>query len=67
MFVGNSYSTFSSLLVLERSVKMVRMGGVRGCGMGVVWPSYAYNLKLNEEGEDSPRPWSWMSSLSDSA
>lgn len=55
VFVGNSYSTFSSLLVLERTV---RMGG---CRMDHV-RSYAYNL----EGESGgPRPW--MTSLSDSS
>lgn len=55
VFVGNSYSTFSSLLVLERTV---RMGG---CRIDHV-RSYAYNL----EGESGgPRPW--MTSLSDSS
>ncbi|KAI3757508.1 hypothetical protein L6452_05048 [Arctium lappa] len=55
VFVGNSYSTFSSLLVLERTV---RMGG---CRMDHV-SSYAYNLKGESGG---PRPW--MTSLSDSS
>ncbi|KAJ0570842.1 putative GDP-fucose protein O-fucosyltransferase [Helianthus annuus] len=64
VFVGNSYSTFSSLLVLERSAKMARMGVVTACGIGmdVRWPSYAYNLKAM--GESGPRPW--MTTLTDS-
>ncbi|KAK9069675.1 hypothetical protein SSX86_011579 [Deinandra increscens subsp. villosa] len=65
VFVGNSYSTFSSLLVLERSAKMVRMGVVTGCGIGqgVRWPSFAYNLQAM--GGSGPRPW--MTSLSGSS
>ncbi|KAL4557728.1 hypothetical protein LXL04_035916 [Taraxacum kok-saghyz] len=60
VFVGNSYSTFSSLVVLERSQKMLKMGVERGCGMDVRWPSFAYNL----EGEfGGPRPW--MTEFSD--
>ncbi|XP_073313405.1 O-fucosyltransferase 23 isoform X2 [Primulina huaijiensis] len=54
VFVGNSFSTFSSLVVLDRTQKMINMGVKRPCGMIVRWPSYAYNL----EGESkSPRPW----------
>lgn len=61
VFVGNSYSTFSSLLVLERTQKMIKMG-VSECGIDVRWPSYAYNL----EGEfGGPRPW--MTNFSDSS
>ncbi|KAI3807570.1 hypothetical protein L1987_23500 [Smallanthus sonchifolius] len=62
VFVGNSYSTFSSLLVLERSA---RMGTVTGCGIGmdVRWPSFAYNLKAM--GGSGARPW--MTSLSGSS
>ncbi|XP_071694003.1 O-fucosyltransferase 23 [Rutidosis leptorrhynchoides] len=61
VFVGNSYSTFSSLLVLERTQKMIKMG-VSHCGTDVRWPSYAYNL----EGEfGGPRPW--MTNFSDSS
>lgn len=62
VFVGNSYSTFSSLVVLERSQKKVRMGVKKGCGMDAKWPSYAYNLKGEFEG---PRPW--MTEFSDSS
>nr|XP_043607090.1 O-fucosyltransferase 23 [Erigeron canadensis] len=62
VFVGNSYSTFSSLLVLERSQKMIKSGISNACGIEGRWPSYAYNL----EGESSgPRPW--MTNFSDSS
>lgn len=54
VFVGNSYSTFSSLLVLERTQKMIKMGER--------WPSYAYNLKGENDG---PRPW--MTNLLDTS
>ncbi|KAK4399512.1 O-fucosyltransferase 23 [Sesamum angolense] len=54
VFVGNSFSTFSSLVVLDRTQKMITMGVKDLCGMDVRWPSYAYNL----EGElNGPRPW----------
>ncbi|KAL6530088.1 O-fucosyltransferase 23 [Orobanche minor] len=62
VFVGNSYSTFSSLLVLERTHKMIRTGVPKPCGVDVSWPSYAYNLKGDVKG---PRPW--MTNLSDSS
>lgn len=62
VFVGNSFSTFSSLLVLERTQKMTRMGISKPCGVDVSWPSYAYNLKGDSKG---PRPW--MTNLSDSS
>ncbi|KAL0363726.1 UNVERIFIED_CONTAM: O-fucosyltransferase 23 [Sesamum calycinum] len=62
VFVGNSFSTFSSLVVLDRTQKMITMGVKDLCGMDVRWPSYAYNL----EGElNGPRPWATnMSDLS---
>ncbi|KAL1567526.1 O-fucosyltransferase 23 [Salvia divinorum] len=54
VFVGNTFSTFSSLVVLERSQLMMSLGVAQRCGLDVRWPSYAYNL----EGESSgPRPW----------
>ncbi|KAL0398146.1 UNVERIFIED_CONTAM: O-fucosyltransferase 23 [Sesamum radiatum] len=62
VFVGNSFSTFSSLVVLERTQKMITMGVKDLCGTDVRWPSYAYNL----EGElNGPHPWATnMSDLS---
>ncbi|KAH6763653.1 O-fucosyltransferase family protein [Perilla frutescens var. hirtella] len=54
VFVGNSFSTFSSLIVLDRTQSMISMNLKERCGLDVRWPSYAYNL----EGEpNGPRPW----------
>ncbi|KAI3971668.1 hypothetical protein MKW92_052208 [Papaver armeniacum] len=73
VFVGNSYSTFSSLIVLERSQKLLRMGVVSegsSCttdsnesgSSGIRWPSYAYNI-LGESGG----PKKWMTNMSDTS
>ncbi|KAJ0751498.1 putative GDP-fucose protein O-fucosyltransferase [Helianthus annuus] len=61
VFVGNSYSTFSSLLVLERTQKTLKTNMSHPCGNNVRWPSYAYNI----EG-DSNAPQPWITNLSDS-
>ncbi|XP_057790725.1 LOW QUALITY PROTEIN: O-fucosyltransferase 23-like, partial [Salvia miltiorrhiza] len=54
VFVGNTFSTFSSLIVLDRTQLMISKGLTQQCGLDVRWPSYAYNL----EGElNGPRPW----------
>ncbi|KAL0407575.1 UNVERIFIED_CONTAM: O-fucosyltransferase 23 [Sesamum latifolium] len=52
VFVGNSFSTFSSLVVLDRTQKMKRMQlqGSGWCGLDVRWPSYAYNLQGESKG-----------------
>lgn len=60
VFVGNTFSTFSSLVVLDRTQKMIAKGGTEFCGLDVRWPSYAYNL----EGE-SNGPRSWAANMSD--
>ncbi|XP_030465845.1 O-fucosyltransferase 23 [Syzygium oleosum] len=64
VFVGNSYSTFSSLIVLERTQKMMRMGVGNSCGSGtdVRWPSYAYNIPGESKG-----PQRWMTNMADSS
>lgn len=73
VFVGNSYSTFSSLIVLERSQKLLRTGAVTegsSCttngnesgGSSIKWPSYAYNI-LGESGG----PKKWMTNMSDTS
>ncbi|GMI82198.1 O-FUCOSYL TRANSFERASE 1 [Hibiscus trionum] len=62
IFVGNSYSTFSSLVVLERTQKMMRMGIKNSCGIDVRWPSYAYNIPGESNG-----PRKWMTNMSDSS
>ncbi|KAG2688102.1 hypothetical protein I3843_09G078700 [Carya illinoinensis] len=62
VFVGNSFSTFSSLIVLERTQKMIKEGITRSCGMDVRWPSYAYNILGESKG-----PHRWMTNMSDSS
>lgn len=62
IFVGNSFSTFSSLIVLERTQKMIKAGVTSSCRMDVRWPSYAYNI----EGE-SKGPRRWMTTMSDTS
>lgn len=64
VFVGNSFSTFSSLVVMDRTQKMINGGGnSRLCGKDAQWPSYAYNLQGDQEG--GPRPWATNMSQSD--
>ncbi|EEF31149.1 O-fucosyltransferase 23 [Ricinus communis] len=60
IFFGNSFSTFSSLIALERTQKMIRMGVTNTCGMDVRWPSYAYNILGESNG-----PQRWMTNMSD--
>lgn len=62
VFVGNSFSTFSSLIALERTQKMIKMGITSSCGMHVRWPSYAYNILGELKG-----PRRWMTNMSDSS
>ncbi|KAL4614633.1 hypothetical protein ACB092_07G067500 [Castanea dentata] len=62
VFVGNSFSTFSSLIALERTQKMIKMGVTSSCGMHVRWPSYAYNILGELKG-----PRRWMTNMSDSS
>lgn len=67
VFVGNSFSTFSSLIALERTQKMIRMGVNSSsvmCETDVRWPSYAYNIP---GGEESKGPIRWVSNMSDSS
>ncbi|CAI9106684.1 OLC1v1005888C1 [Oldenlandia corymbosa var. corymbosa] len=62
VFVGNSFSTFSSLVVLDRTQKLMNMGVSRQCGNDVRWQSYAYNIQGDLEG---PQPWA--TNMSDSS
>ncbi|XP_019445880.1 PREDICTED: uncharacterized protein LOC109349508 [Lupinus angustifolius] len=62
IFVGNSFSTFSSLIVLERTQKMIRMGIDDMCQTDVRWPSYAYNIAGESNG-----PMRWITNMSDSS
>ncbi|CAJ1962864.1 unnamed protein product [Sphenostylis stenocarpa] len=60
-FVGNSFSTFSSLIVLERTQKMIRMNATNLCGENVRWPSYAYNIPGESNG-----PMRWVTNMAES-
>lgn len=62
IFVGNSFSTFSSLVVLERTQKMLRSGVASSCRGEVEWASYAYNI----EGEFGG-PKRWITRMNDSS
>lgn len=59
VFVGNSYSTFSSLIVLERTQKSTKIGVTRPCGVDVSFASYAYNILGEFRG-----PQRWMTDMS---
>uniref|UniRef100_A0A1J3CVL0 O-fucosyltransferase family protein n=1 Tax=Noccaea caerulescens TaxID=107243 RepID=A0A1J3CVL0_NOCCA len=65
VFVGNSFSTFSSLIVLERTQKARRLGFMSSCEDGGEneWRSYAYNLA----GESKGVPRRWMTNMTDSS
>lgn len=62
IFVGNSFSTFSSLVVLERTQKLISMGVTSSCNSDVKWASYAYNIHGESNGAQR-----WMSNMSDSS
>ncbi|KAJ0234269.1 O-fucosyltransferase 23 [Hirschfeldia incana] len=64
VFVGNSFSTFSSLIVLERTQKARRLGFMSSCeDGGNMWSSYAYNLA----GESLGVPRRWMTNMTHSS
>lgn len=62
VFVGNSFSTFSSLIVLERTQKMNRMGVSSSCNNSMRWLSYAYNIMGDFGG-----PRKWLTNMSDTS
>ncbi|KAM2042746.1 hypothetical protein ACFX16_036406 [Malus domestica] len=62
VFVGNSFSTFSNLIVLDRTQKLIRTGVTSSCGVDVRWPSYAYNILGESNG-----PQRWMANMSSSS
>ncbi|WOG84844.1 hypothetical protein DCAR_0104029 [Daucus carota subsp. sativus] len=64
VFVGNSFSTFSSLVVLERTQKMIRIGTSTPCSSNARWPSYAYNIRTDSR---SKGPQRWMTNMSDTS
>ncbi|XP_057510404.1 O-fucosyltransferase 23 isoform X1 [Actinidia eriantha] len=61
IFVGNSFSTFSSIIVLERTQKMITEGVTSSCAVDVKLPSYAYNILGESNG-----PRKWMTNMSSS-
>ncbi|KAJ0975833.1 hypothetical protein J5N97_017798 [Dioscorea zingiberensis] len=62
VFVGNSFSTFSSLVVLGRTLKLMKIGVTRSCGVETGLASYAYNIIGKHSG-----PQSWITDLSASS
>ncbi|KAJ0961670.1 hypothetical protein J5N97_000688 [Dioscorea zingiberensis] len=62
VFVGNSFSTFSSLIALDRTQKLIKMGVNSSCGIDVRWPTYAYNILGDQKG-----PQKWMTNMSGSS
>ncbi|MCO5572822.1 hypothetical protein L7F22_026581 [Adiantum nelumboides] len=56
---GNSFSTFSSLIALERTLKILATRPGDPCS-GRIYPSFAYNVQ-----ETSGGPQLWVSNLSD--
>ncbi|CAN8269897.1 unnamed protein product [Cochlearia groenlandica] len=68
VFVGNSFSTFSSLIVLERTRKAMKLGFMSCCEEDGddgenKWRSYAYNLA----GESMRVPRRWMTNMTHSS
>lgn len=59
VFVGNSFSTFSNLIVLDRTQKIRKTGVMSSCGREVRWPSYAYNILGEYNG-----PKRWVTNMS---
>ncbi|KAK6917051.1 GDP-fucose protein O-fucosyltransferase [Dillenia turbinata] len=59
VFAGNSFSTFSSLIALERTHKMIKLGVKDFCDRDVRWPSYAYNILGESKG-----PHRWTTDMS---
>ncbi|XP_008813286.2 O-fucosyltransferase 23-like [Phoenix dactylifera] len=62
VFVGNSFSTFSSLIVLSRTQKLISMGIPGACGIDIRLASYAYNILGESRG-----PKIWMTDMSASS
>ncbi|KAI3862609.1 hypothetical protein MKW92_019247 [Papaver armeniacum] len=58
VFVGNSYSTFSSLIVLERSQKLLRMGLQQRDKMAFICIQYIRGIR---------GPKKWMTNMSDTS
>lgn len=59
VFVGNSYSTFSSLVVLQRTHRWIETGGGSSCGANLGFAAYAYNILAGDDGAQR-----WMTDMS---
>eukprot|EP01018_Ginkgo_biloba_P029299 Gb_06218 [translate_table: standard] len=59
IFVGNSFSTFSSLIVLQRTMRLIKAGLLDACGDSILG-SYAYNIEDAVGG-----PQKWVTNMSD--
>ncbi|KAF7106585.1 hypothetical protein CFC21_107304 [Triticum aestivum] len=62
VFVGNSFSTFSNLVVLSRTERMYKLGVESSCGEDVGLSSYAYNVIGDDGG-----PQRWMTDMLDTS
>uniref|UniRef100_A0A0A9G842 Uncharacterized protein n=1 Tax=Arundo donax TaxID=35708 RepID=A0A0A9G842_ARUDO len=62
VFVGNSFSTFSNLVVLSRTERLYNLGKVSSCGENVGLSSYAYNVIGDDGG-----PQRWMTYMADTS
>ncbi|GJN19083.1 hypothetical protein PR202_gb06320 [Eleusine coracana subsp. coracana] len=62
VFVGNSFSTFSNLVVLSRTERLYNLGKASSCGENVGLSSYAYNVIGDDGG-----PQRWMTDMSDTS
>ncbi|KAL6629909.1 hypothetical protein ACP70R_029674 [Stipagrostis hirtigluma subsp. patula] len=62
VFVGNSFSTFSNLVVLSRTERLYNLGKSSSCGENVGLSSYAYNVIGDDGG-----PQRWMTDMSDTS
>lgn len=60
VFVGNSFSTFSNLVVLSRTERLYNLGKASSCGENIGLSSYAYNVMGDDGG-----PQRWMTDMSD--
>ncbi|XP_037458765.1 O-fucosyltransferase 23-like [Triticum dicoccoides] len=62
VFVGNSFSTFSNLVVLSRTERLYKLGVESSCGEDVGLSSYAYNVIGDDGG-----PQRWMTDMLDTS
>nr|CAH40838.1 protein-O-fucosyltransferase 1 [Saccharum officinarum] len=62
VFVGNSFSTFSNLVVLSRTERLYNLGKASSCGENIGLSSYAYNVMGDDGG-----PQRWMTDMSDTS